>query len=136
MAVKQGKNASVLVVEDFDDTRLMIRLSLELRGFDVIEAVNGLEAVEVASREHPDLILMDLSLPKLDGVSATLRIRERSDLQFTPIVAVSAHDPAVYRLAALDAGCNEFLTKPVDFEKLEGVIQKLLARQESSPPPT
>src|SRR5919107_6147165 len=79
---------TVLVVEDFEDNRFMMRRLLEMSGYRVIEAVNGQEAVETARREHPDLILMDLSLPLLDGLAATRRIREQDGLSKVPIVAV------------------------------------------------
>src|SRR3954467_2574414 len=90
---KQGEASPiVLVVEDFEDNRFMMRRLLEMSGYRVVEAVNGEQAVEAAVEERPDLILMDLSLPKLDGLAATRRIRQHAGLARTPIVAVSAHD--------------------------------------------
>lgn len=118
--------ATVLVVEDFDETRFMIKVSLELRGYRVVEAVNGQQAVEVARRERPDLILMDLSLPLMDGFAATRVIREEAGLSEVPIVAVTAHATAEYRVKALAAGCDEYLTKPVDFARLEDLMEGLL----------
>lgn len=118
---------TVLVVEDFDETRFMIKVSLELSGYRVVEATNGLEAVEVAQREHPDLVLMDIGLPLMDGFTATRRIREDRELSKVPIVVVSAHATPEYRVKALAAGCTEYLTKPIDFERLKKVLA-ILAR--------
>ena len=123
-----GGAPTVLVVEDFEDNRFMMRRLLELSGYRVVEAVNGEQAVEAAQRERPDLILMDLSLPKLDGLAATRRIREQGELGRVPIVAVSAHDTTDFHADALAAGCNEYVTKPIDFDQLEALLKKLLDR--------
>ena len=104
----------------------MMRRLLEMAGHNVVEATDGEQAVSVALSEHPDLILMDLSLPKLDGLAATRRIREQQDLSDVPIVAVSAHDGAESREAALAAGCNEYVTKPIDFDQLNNIISRFL----------
>ena len=118
----------VLVVEDFEDNRFMMRRLLEMSGYRVVEAVNGEQAVETAVGERPDLILMDLSLPKLDGLAATRRIRQHDALSKIPIVAVSAHDTTDFHADALAAGCNEYVTKPIDFDQLEALLKKLLQR--------
>jgi CheY-like chemotaxis protein len=118
----------VLVVEDFEDNRFMMRRLLEMSGYRVVEAVNGEQAVETAVGERPDLILMDLSLPKLDGLAATRRIRQHDGLSKIPIVAVSAHDTTDFHADALAAGCNEYVTKPIDFDQLEALLKKLLDR--------
>jgi two-component system cell cycle response regulator DivK len=118
----------VLVVEDFEDNRFMMRRLLEMSGYRVLEAVNGEQAVEAAVGEQPDLILMDLSLPKLDGLAATRRIRQHDALSKIPIVAVSAHDTTDFHADALAAGCNEYVTKPIDFDQLEALLKKLLNR--------
>lgn len=119
---------TVLLVEDFEDNRFMMRRLLEMSGYRVVEAVNGREAVEKAVSERPDLILMDLSLPHLDGLAATRRIREQDGLSRVPIVAVSAHDTADFHADALAAGCNEYVTKPIDFDQLESLLQRLLPK--------
>ncbi len=124
-----GTRHTVLVVEDFEDNRFMMRRLLEMSGYRVIEAVNGQEAVELAEHESPDLILMDLSLPLLDGLAATRRIRQQSTLSRVPIIAVSAHDTSDFHAEALAAGCNEYVTKPIDFDELESLLQKLLKRE-------
>ena len=120
---------TVMVVEDFEDNRFMMRRLLEMSGYQVLEAINGEEAVEIAKRERPDLILMDLSLPLLDGLAATRRIRQEAELRDVPIVAVSAHDTADFHADALAAGCNDYVTKPIDFDQLEALLGKLLTRQ-------
>lgn len=116
----------VMVVEDFEDNRFMMRRLLEMSGYRVVEAVNGEQAVEVATRERPHLILMDLSLPILDGLAATRRIRQHAELRRVPIVAVSAHDTSDFHADALAAGCNDYVTKPIDFEQLEALLNRLL----------
>ena len=128
MAEQSSAEVTVLVVEDFEDNRFMMRRLLEMSGYRVIEAVNGQEAVETARRERPDLILMDLSLPLLDGLAATRRIREQDGLGKVPIVAVSAHDTADFHADALAAGCNEYVTKPIDFDQLESLLSRLVGR--------
>ena len=115
----------VLVVEDFEDNRFMMRRLLEMSGYRVVEAVNGKQAVEAAASEHPDIILMDLSLPMLDGLAATRRIRAQDGLRKVPIVAVSAHDSADFHAEALAAGCNEYVTKPIDFDHLVQLLNRL-----------
>jgi CheY-like chemotaxis protein len=126
-----GVNQTVLVVEDFEDNRFMMRRLLEMSGYHVLEAINGEEAVEMAERERPGLILMDLSLPLLDGLAATRRIRQHEALRDVPIVAVSAHDTADFHADALAAGCNDYVTKPIDFDQLEALLGRLLPKNSS-----
>jgi CheY-like chemotaxis protein len=127
--MKMKKHRScVLLVEDYEDNRMMMRHLLEMSGYRVIEATNGQQAIDLARREFPDLILMDLSLPQVDGLSATRRIREVSYLKKVPIVAVSAHDTPDFHKEASAAGCNEYVTKPIDFGELDSVIKRLLPR--------
>ena len=120
--------ATVLLVEDTEDNRQMMGRLLEMSGFRVVEATNGREAVEVAEREHPKIILMDLSLPCIDGLAATRRIRNLPGLKNVPIVAVSAHDTADFHHEALAAGCNAYLTKPIDFSELEAVMRRMISK--------
>ena len=115
----------VLVVEDFEDNRFMLRRLLEMSGYRVVEAVNGNQAVEKAAREQPDIILMDLSLPQLDGLAATRRIRAQENSRRVPIVAVSAHDTSDFHADALAAGCNEYVTKPIDFDQLVQLLDRM-----------
>jgi CheY-like chemotaxis protein len=129
MLEKEKAVKTVLLVEDFEDNRFMMRRLLEMSGYRVVEAVNGKEAVEKAQAERPDLILMDLSLPHLDGLAATRRIRQQDGLSKVPIVAVSAHDTADFHADALAAGCNEYVTKPIDFDQLESLLERLIPKK-------
>ncbi|HEX8634489.1 MAG TPA: response regulator [Pyrinomonadaceae bacterium] len=116
----------VLVVEDFDDTRFLMRLELERRGFRVVEATDGEQAIEFAARERPDIIIMDIGLPHVDGIEATRRIRSDHTLRDVLIVALTAHHETEYRAQALAAGCDAYLTKPVDFDWLIDLLGRLL----------
>ena len=128
MSKSNNGDLTIMVVEHFEDNRFMMRRLLEMSGYRVVEAENGQEAVELARSEHPNLILMDLSLPVLDGLAATRRIREYTELRAVPIVAVSAHDTADFHADALAAGCNEYVTKPIDFGQLDDLLGRLLAK--------
>ena len=123
---EQAEPQTVLLVEDTEDNRFMMRRLLEMTGYRVVEAMNGEEAVKLAQSESPNLILMDLSLPVIDGLAATRLIRQLPDLASTPIIAVSAHDTADFQSEAIEAGCNTYVTKPIDFAELEDLIAKLL----------
>jgi CheY-like chemotaxis protein len=116
----------VLVVEDFEDTRFLMRLELEKRGFRVIEATDGARGIELALRESPDIILMDIGLPLVDGIEATRRIRQEESMRDVLIVALTAHHETEYRAQALAAGCDAYLTKPVDFDWLIDLLGRLL----------
>jgi two-component system cell cycle response regulator DivK len=96
-------------------------------GYRVLEAINGQEAVTMAAHARPHLILMDLSLPQIDGLAATRSIRQMDGMSHVPIIAISAHDTSDFRTDALAAGCNEYVTKPVDFDRLESLLKQLLA---------
>ena len=117
---------TLLLVEDTEDNRFMLRRLLEMEGYRVVEARNGEEAVKVAKDEKPALILMDLSLPIIDGLAATKLIRRMPEFKDVPIIAVSAHDIADFQEEALTAGCNRYITKPIDFGELENLISELL----------
>ena len=125
---KQDEQAKVLLVEDTEDNRFMMRRLLEMSGYQVVEATNGEEAVKVARNESPRLILMDLSLPVIDCLAATRLIRKLPHCQKTPIIAVSAHDSSDFQVDALNAGCNSYITKPIDFNELEDLIAQLLTK--------
>lgn len=116
----------VLLVEDSEDNRSMMRRLLEMSGYRVLEATNGEQAIRHARLETPDLILMDLSLPRVDGLSATRQIRAIPHLKDVPIIAVSAHDTVDFHTEALASGCNEYVTKPIDFGQLESLLRRLL----------
>ena len=116
----------VMLVDDYADTREMLRRAVETCGCRVVEAANGQEAIELSQSERPDLILMDLNMPVLDGFNATLRIRELERTRDVPVVAVTAHDTAEFRAAAGAVGCCEYLLKPLDFARLYELLEKLL----------
>ena len=116
----------VLVVEDYEDTRFLMRVELEKRGFRVLEATDGEQGVEFAARERPDIILMDIGLPLIDGIEATRRIRQENLMRDVLIVALTAHHETEYRAQALAAGCDAYLTKPVDFDWLIDLLGRLL----------
>ncbi len=119
----------ILVVDDYEDIRLTVKLWLEQRGYRVIEAENGTEALELARRERPALVVLDMFMPKVDGFTTARNMRECKELQNMPIIAVSAHDTLDLQSAALAAGCNEFINKPSDLEHLAEVIDRLLLRK-------
>src|SRR5919205_3370405 len=126
MGIEPKTHPTVLVVEDYDDARDLMSFWLTGKGYRVIEARDGDEAVEAARRECPDLVIMDMSLPTLDGLSATAAIRQIEELCDMPVIACSAHDVQEWADKALAAGCNDFVSKPVDFVALEGALKKLL----------
>lgn len=125
---RQAESVTVLLVEDTEDNRFMMRRLLEMSGYNVVEATNGEEAVRVAAAESPGLILMDLSLPVIDGLAATRLIRKLPNGAHTPIIAVSAHDTSDFLSEALQAGCNSYITKPIDFTELEQLIIRELGK--------
>jgi CheY-like chemotaxis protein len=124
--IEKAKPPTVLLVEDTEDNRFMMRRLLEMAGYQVVEAMNGEEAVKLAESECPHLILMDLSLPVIDGLAATRLIRKLPHCGSTPIIAVSAHDTSDFQSEAIEAGCNSYVTKPIDFNDLEELIAQLL----------
>jgi CheY-like chemotaxis protein len=118
---------TVLVVDDFDDARLTLRRLLERRDYRVLEATNGKEALELVRQMCPDLILLDLNMPQMDGLEAAKQIRACRDLcAEVPIIALTAYDTYGMKEAAIEAGCNDYLTRPIDFEQLDRVLQKYL----------
>ena len=125
MTNKTAPNLTILLVEDVDDTRYFMRLELEYLGYRVIEAGDGQKAVELALQEHPDIILMDLSLPGIDGLEATKRIRQDTRMASTPIIAVTAHMETNFRRGAEASGFDAYVTKPIDMDWLSELITGL-----------
>jgi len=117
---------TILVVDDFDDTRLLLRTWLQKKGFRVVEAENGNRAVSAAESARPDLIIMDVEMPELDGLAATRQIRELKGFEAVPIVAVSAYGADLYRDHALAAGCDEYVSTPFEPDELERLIRALI----------
>jgi CheY-like chemotaxis protein len=116
----------IMVVEDYDDTRMLLKAGLEGLGYSVLEASNGQEAVDIAAREHLDLILMDLDLPIIDGIVATQRIRQQTERQHVPIVAVTAYPMSYTRVKAFAEGCDEYIAKPIDMSVLAQLVNRYL----------
>ena len=119
-------NPVVMLVEDFQDTREVVRHMLETRGCRVVEAANGQEAIELSQQGGFDLILMDLNMPVLDGFTATLRIREYERTRDVPVVALTAFDTEEFRAAAGAVGCCDYILKPLNFERLDSLLKQLL----------
>ena len=127
MVEKDSRDRTILIVEDSDDARYFMRLALEHSGYLIVEAENGAKAVEIAQRERPDIILMDLSLPILDGIAATEKIRASEGLGGIPVIAVTAHQETDFRAGAKAAGFDAYVTKPIDIDFLGDLIERLLA---------
>ena len=121
----------ILYVEDNDDNVYVVKNRLTRWGHTVLVAVNGRQGIEMALAERPDLILMDLSLPELDGWEATRRLKAAAETKAIPVIALSAHAMAGDREKALDAGYADFDTKPIDFVRLRGKIGALAPRREA-----
>jgi CheY-like chemotaxis protein len=121
--------AKILLVEDNEMNRDMLSRRLERRGYEVVIAVDGAEAIEKAGTEAPALILMDMSLPVVDGWDATRRIKAWPATRAIPVIALTAHAMSGDREKAVEAGCDDFDTKPVDLARLLGKIEALLARK-------
>ncbi len=123
---QNDQRRTILVVDDFDDTRLLLRTWLRKKGYRVVEAENGNEAIAKARDLKPDLIIMDVEMPELDGLSATREIRTLKNSAELPIVAVSAYGADLFREQALAAGCNDYMSTPFEPDELEKLIQSLL----------
>lgn len=125
-SVRWAMSKTVLIVEDYVDIRNMMKFLLQGYGYRVLEAADGNEAVQSVQKTVPDLILMDLSLPNMDGLTATQIIRKIAGLGKVPIIAVTAYGNSYYR-RAIEAGCDDLINKPLDFDKLEPLLEQYLA---------
>ena len=121
--------AKILIVEDNEMNRDMLSRRLIKKGFEVVMAVNGQEGVDMATSEKPDLILLDMSLPVMDGWTAAGHLKANPDTKDIPVIALTAHAMAEDKEKALAAGCDDFDTKPVDFKGLREKIDKYLGNQ-------
>ena len=117
---------TILVVDDVADARAVISELMRSERYRVVEAADGAEAVEAASRERPHLVLLDLNLPVLDGFEVARRLRQLPWMEGVPVVAVTAYHYHGMREAAIEAGCDEYVPKPVDFDELKEVVHRLL----------
>ena len=116
--VKKTGTATILVIEDYTDSRTLLSSLLRAKGYKVVEARDGKEGLLQANRVTPDLILMDLAMPEMDGVEAPRQLRQRNTLSRTPIFAISAYATADVKDDAIEAGCAEVFAKPLDIESL------------------
>ena len=119
----------ILLVEDNEMNRDMLSRRLQRKGYEVLIAVDGEAGVNIAASERPDLILMDMSLPSVDGWEATRRVKGLPETASIPVIALTAHVMAGDRDKAIEAGCDDYDSKPIDFERLLGKIQALLGKQ-------
>ena len=126
MSEKTPANLTILLVEDDEDTRFLMRLELERRGYRLIEAEDGEKAVALAQQERPDIILMDISLPRMDGLEATKQIRNHDRKHAIPVVAVTAHQESDFREEAKASGFDAYVTKPIDFDWLSELMVGLI----------
>lgn len=118
----------ILLVEDNELNRDMLSRRLQRRGYQVVVALDGVEGVEAAGRERPDVVLMDLDLPRLSGLDATRRLRDDPATAGLRIIALTAHAMSEDRLRSLDAGCDAFQSKPIDFAALVATIEAVAGR--------
>ena len=121
---------TILVAEDSADSREMMKVLLQMKGYKVVAAENGVNALAAARKKRPDAVLLDLQLPIMDGLDVTRNLRSHPTLKKVPIIIVTGHDPNRYRQAALDAGCDEYLMKPINFEALQTVLDRLVPREQ------
>jgi len=126
MTQSMNGTKTILVVDDFEDTRLLLRTWLQQKGYRVVEAANGKQAVAETESHRPDLIIMDVEMPELNGLAATRKIRALASCEELPIVIVSAYAADEFRDEALAAGCNEFVSTPFEPDKLEQLIRSLI----------
>jgi len=126
--------ARILVIEDTENNRVLLTRRFRPFGHDVITAGDAEQGVALAQSERPDLILMDISLPGMDGWDATRKLKAEPATQFIPVVALTAHAMSGDREKALEAGCDDYETKPINFERLFGKIEALLNRRAQRPP--
>jgi CheY-like chemotaxis protein len=117
---------TIMVVDDEKQVRRFLRMVLEEKGYQVVEASNGLDAMDNVQRERPDLILMDLNMPMLNGLETTRCIHKHSSLHDVPIVLISGYDSIEFRTDALRAGCCGYLTKPIDVDQLGQLLGYLV----------
>jgi CheY-like chemotaxis protein len=117
---------TVLIAEDSRDTRKMLKRALEIKGYRVLEARNGQEALDITSKYHPNLIIMDLNMPVLDGLETIKYVRMMQGVaEHVPIVAITAFDVYGMEEAAHEAGCNEYISKPLDLSDLDKALKSL-----------
>ena len=123
-------NKKILIAEDYADARSLMKYLIESYGYQVLEAANGQEAVEKVKLDKPDLVLMDISMPVVDGLTATKTIRGIDNMSKLPIIAVTAYGHSFYK-QAMEAGCDDLINKPLDFSMLEPLLNQYLEHNKS-----
>jgi two-component system cell cycle response regulator DivK len=126
MSEEKAQNTTILVVDDVTDNLILISLALQSKGYRVLTAQNGEDAVKIALIARPDLVLMDIAMPDVDGLAATRRIRKNPELRHMPVIALTAFETQGFRQAAYEAGFDGYLTKPIDFDRLNNLINIFL----------
>lgn len=127
-----ARKPTILIAEDSADSREMMEVLLHIRGYKVVAADNGVDALQAAVRKKPDAVLLDLQLPLMDGLDVTRNLRSHPRLKKVPIIIISGHDPSFYRQKAMEAGCDEYLLKPINFDSLQTVLDRLVPRERHS----
>lgn len=127
-----GSVPTILVADDNDDTRAMLQTLLSYKGYRVIEAVDGEEAIEVTTRENPGLVLLDLGLPRMNGLSVIRRLRNELKLSNVPVVVITGYDK--HFNTAVAAGCDDYLLKPIDFARLDAILEYYVPTKASASP--
>ena len=121
--------SKILLVEDNEMNRDMLSRRLQRKGYDVVMALDGAQGIDVATRESPAIILMDLSLPVIDGWEATRRLKAAPETRMIPVIALTAHAMSGDKEKAMEAGCDDYDSKPIEFPRLLGKIETLLNRK-------
>lgn len=129
LAADSEQGYLILIVDDVVDNLALISLDLQQQGHRVVTASDGEEAVRVAGLTRPDIILMDIAMPGVDGLEATRKLRLDETLRSVPVIALTAYNTGGFRRAAADAGFDGYLTKPINFDRLHELIQSLLSRK-------
>ena len=122
VASVKREQRTVLLVEDDDNCLFLLKSALGSKGYRVVQAWDGKQALELARAEHPDLVLLDLQLPRLNGIGVITQLRNNLDFEALPIVIMTGHEPEKYRASAISAGCDDFILKPIDFDRLDAVL--------------
>lgn len=126
MSDEKAQNTTILVVDDVQDNLILISLALQNQGYKVLTAKSGEEAIKTALIARPDLVLMDIAMPDVDGLAATRRMRKHPELRHLPVIALTAFETLGFRQAAFEAGFDGYLTKPIDFQKMNNLISIFL----------
>jgi CheY-like chemotaxis protein len=129
--MKRLNQQTILVADDENDNLVLVSLWLQNLGYRVVTAVNGEAAVEIVNIASPQLVLMDIAMPVMDGLDATRQLRSRAELNEVPVIFITAFDTPDFRQRASDAGGDGYLTKPIDFERLSNLILTLLPKEDA-----